>query len=82
MRLSPAVLMCVWANVMMRLDTGEVAEPMPGGSPDFVVEEDDSLDSDESSPPLDLQLPSFVVRAIQVSTNAFSLRSSLVVVCA
>ncbi|KAI0730501.1 hypothetical protein C8Q76DRAFT_792656 [Earliella scabrosa] len=49
--------------------TGEVAEPMPGGSPDFVVEEDDSLDSDEDSPPLDLQLPSFVVRAIQIANE-------------
>ena len=80
MRLSLAMLFSERTDVRVRADTGEVAEPMPGGSPDFAVEEDDSLDSDESSPPLDIQLPLFVVRAIQVSM--ISIQVVLVVVCA
>ncbi|KAI0691792.1 hypothetical protein C8T65DRAFT_670380 [Cerioporus squamosus] len=47
--------------------TGETAEPMPGGSPDFVLAEDDTLDSDEASHPVDIHLPSFVLRAIQIA---------------
>ena len=50
----------------MRADTGETAEPMPGGSPDFAPE-DDALDSDDAEHPVEIQLPEFVVRTIQVS---------------
>ncbi|KAM5541422.1 hypothetical protein V8D89_004976 [Ganoderma adspersum] len=48
-------------------NTGETSEPMPGGSQDFApVGEDDSEDDIYSSPPRDIQLPEFVVRAIQI----------------
>ena len=50
----------------MRADTGETAEPMPGGFPDFVLE-DDALGGDDAELPVDLQLPEVVVRALQVS---------------
>ena len=50
----------------MRADTGETAEPMPGGYPDFVLE-DDALGGDDAELPVDLQLPEVVVRALQVS---------------
>ena len=39
---------------------------MPGGFPDFVLE-DDALGGDDAELPVDLQLPEVAVRALQVS---------------
>ncbi|KAI1791920.1 hypothetical protein LXA43DRAFT_1094255 [Ganoderma leucocontextum] len=51
-------------------NTGETAEPMPGGSPVFApVGEDDSEDDLHSSPPGDIQLPDFVARAVQIAND-------------
>ncbi|KAI0737361.1 hypothetical protein C8Q80DRAFT_1213914 [Daedaleopsis nitida] len=49
--------------------SGEVAEPMPGGAPDFVVENDDFFEHDYSSPPHDTQLPEFILSAIQIARD-------------
>lgn len=51
-------------------DAGETAEPMPGGSPDFVFE-DDSLDLGSPSD-TDMPLPPFLLDLIQVSNSPFS----------
>ncbi|KAL1940873.1 hypothetical protein VTO73DRAFT_7914 [Trametes versicolor] len=45
--------------------TGEFAEPMPGSSADFVMEEQDLLDMDDSSPPVELELPRLVQQVVQ-----------------
>ncbi len=42
---------------------------MPGGSPDFVQEDDGILDGDEEAHSVDIPLPSFVLWAIQVSIS-------------
>lgn len=63
---------CADVDACHAVDTGETSEPMPGGSPDFApVGEDDSEDDLHSSPPGDIQLPEFVVRALQVSFLPF-----------
>ncbi|KAI0630645.1 hypothetical protein C8Q77DRAFT_1134419 [Trametes polyzona] len=46
--------------------TGEFAEPMPGGSPDFLFGQEDPLDINEDSTHTDVQLPRFLVEAVQV----------------
>ena len=50
------------------LDTGEPAEPMPGGSPDFEPE-DDLVDSDVSNMDMEIPLPPFVMSIVQVSLH-------------
>ncbi len=52
---------------MLCTETGEFAEPMPGSSADFVLEEQDLLDVDDSSVQAELELPRFVQQAAQVS---------------
>ncbi|OJT13494.1 hypothetical protein TRAPUB_9959 [Trametes pubescens] len=49
--------------------TGEFAEPMPGSSADFVLEEQDLLDVDDSSVQAELELPRFVQQAAQFVNN-------------
>ncbi|RDX51367.1 hypothetical protein OH76DRAFT_1454933 [Lentinus brumalis] len=56
--------------------TGETAEPMPGGSPDFVQEDDGILDGDEEAHSVDIPLPSFVLWAIQVANELLQSSSS------
>ncbi|KAH9893577.1 hypothetical protein C8Q73DRAFT_666252 [Cubamyces lactineus] len=46
--------------------TGEFAEPMPGGSSDFVLESEDPIDLSDSTPQLDIQLPQYVVQVTQL----------------
>ena len=63
-------LMCVLT--VDGTDTGETAEPMPGGSPDFAAVEESDLEYDvHSSPQDDIRLPELLVRAVQVSLAFF-----------
>lgn len=59
---------------MLRTETGEFAEPMPGSSADFVTEEQDLLDMDDSSPPVELELPRLVQQVVQVSSSSLVAR--------
>ncbi|TBU24411.1 hypothetical protein BD311DRAFT_561134 [Dichomitus squalens] len=61
-------------------NTGETAEPMPGGSPDFAALAGDDSDYDDSpSPHTDIQLPEIVIRAMQVSTRLSAFRRAVCV---
>ncbi|KAJ8472583.1 hypothetical protein ONZ51_g8426 [Trametes cubensis] len=46
--------------------TGEFAEPMPGGSSDFVLESEDPIDLSDTAPQLDIKLPQYVVQVVQL----------------
>ena len=54
---------------MLSPETGEFAEPMPGGSSDFVLESEDPIDLSDTAPQLDIKLPHYVVQVVQVSTE-------------
>ncbi|KAI0364683.1 hypothetical protein BV20DRAFT_1116256 [Pilatotrama ljubarskyi] len=56
--------------------TGEFAEPMPGCSPDFVPEQEDSLDIDDPSSHGELHLPELVVRITQLVNSLIQSASS------
>ena len=75
--ISPA-LFCYGLNLPP--GSGEIPDLMPGSSADFVSEEDYvPIGSDNSSPHEAIRLPSFVVRAMQVSRfiHSLSLHHSL-----
>ncbi|KAI0351342.1 hypothetical protein OH77DRAFT_1429891 [Trametes cingulata] len=56
--------------------TGEFAEPMPGCSPDFVPEQEDSIDIDDSSSHVEIHLPELVVRIVQLVNSLLQSTSS------